>query len=166
MELMGTEVSPDGFDTGGGFEDTDLVGERVSGKYSVYTDGTNKVVALPYPPAQTEVARIKKDPIHPDVRFHYRVIAAVLAMRAADLMENNTEELADAINMAGMWSKDRDEKLADRIYWVIKERCPQTKIGGDAIAKHWFVDEPGPWSKALQAQEDAFYKEFGIQSQQ
>jgi hypothetical protein len=166
MELMGTEVSPDGLDTNGAFEDDDLAGQRISGKYSAYTGGTNQTLPMPYPPAKAEIARLKKDPIHPDVRFHYRVIAAVLAMRAADLMDNNTEELADAINMAGMWTKDRDEKLANRIFALIQERCPQTKIGQDAITKHWFVDEPGPWSKALQAQEDAFYKQFGIQSQQ
>ena len=81
-------------------------------------------------------------------------------------MEDNTEELADAANTAGGWATDRDDKLADRLYGVIEKRCAKTKIGKDVIAKRWFTNESGPWSKALQAQEDALYKEFGIQSQQ
>jgi hypothetical protein len=61
---------------------------------------------------------------------------------------------------------DRDDKLGDRFYQVIEKRCAGTKIGKDAISRHWFIDERGPWSTALQAQEDALHKALGIQDPQ
>jgi hypothetical protein len=166
MELMGTEVAPDGFDSGGEFEDIDLAQYRISGTYP-QTEGNDnpQVLSLPIPyrPARSEVERLKKNRIEPDIRFHYRVIAAALAMRAAALMSDNTEELADAVNTAGLWVMDRDDKLADRYYGIMEKRCAGTKIGKDVLAKHWFVDETGPWSDALKAQSDALHKDFGIQ---
>jgi hypothetical protein len=78
-------------------------------------------------------------------------------------MDDNTEELADALNTAGLWVKDRDEKLGDRYYQIIEKRCGKTKIGQNVMTKHWFVDETGPWSGPLDAAEDARHKELGIQ---
>ena len=86
-------------------------------------------------------------------------------MRAAALMDDNTEELADALNTAGMWAADRDDKAGDRFYGSIEERCAGTKIGKDVIAQHWFVDEPGPWSNALKARCDALHSQLGVQQQ-
>jgi len=168
MELMGTEVWPDGFDSEGNFQDTDLVALRLSGTYQEYNSQGNPVALhAAYPAAKAEKDRIRQDPVRPDVRYHYRVIAAALALRAAALMEDNTEELADAMNTAGSWADDLDDKLANRCWAVIEDRCAKTKIGQDVIAKRWFApDETGPWSKALQGQEDALHKEFGIAVQQ
>jgi hypothetical protein len=163
MELMGTEVSPDGFDTEGAFEDTDLASYRIQGVYPSNVSGTNTTIRMPFRPAKTEVERLKKNQIRPDLRYHYRIIAATLAVRAAALLEDNTEELADALNTAGLWVKDRDEKLGDRYYQIIEKRCGKTKIGREVIAKHWFVEETGPWSVPLDAAEDALHKELGIQ---
>ena len=78
-------------------------------------------------------------------------------------MEDNSEELADALNTAGLWVKDRDGNLGNRYYSMIEARCPGAKIGKDVLAKHWFVDEPGPWSTPLAAAEAATRKELGIQ---
>ena len=166
MEIMGTEVAPDAFDFSGEFEDFDVAAMRISGTYSDWQNGEAVTLHLPYLPAKAEIDRLKQDPIHPDIRFHYRIIAAALAMRAAALMDDNTEEMADAINTAGNWVKDRDEKVADRYYDVIEKRCPQTKIGKEVLSKHWFVDETGPWSSALQAAEDSLHKTLGIEDQE
>jgi hypothetical protein len=164
MELMGTEVSPDGFDSGGAFEDTDLAGERMGGDYSTYDGAADKTITkpLPMPVSSGEKARLRENQLKPDVRFHYRIIATGIALRAAALMEDNTEELADALNYAGSWADERDEKLANHCYDLIEKRCAATKLGKQIIAKHWFIDQPGPWSTPLQAQQTALHKQFGI----
>jgi hypothetical protein len=38
-----------------------------------------------------------------------------------------------------------------------------TETGRAAIAKHWFVDELGPWSGEQQAAYEKLHKELGIQ---
>jgi hypothetical protein len=167
MEIMGTEVSPDGFDSAGDFEDSDIAGLRLSGTYSVYDSQGNTVSAkVAYPTSKPEKDRLKHDPIHPDVRYHYRIIATALALKAAALMDDNTEELADALNNAGGWSDERDAKLADHCYSLIEKRCGKSKLGAQILAKHWFTNQSGPWSTALQAQEDALHKQFGIVPEQ
>jgi hypothetical protein len=160
MELMGTEVAPDGFDYGGDFQDTDLAQERLAGKHA-REDDNQTMAANPAPATTAEIQRLKKNKIEPDERYHYRFIAAALAMRAAALLPDNTEELADVVNTAGNWIKNADEKLGDRYFQVIDRRCSKTKLGGQASAAHWFVDAPGPWSTAQQAAYDALHKQYG-----
>lgn len=170
MELMGTEVAPDVSVTGGDFELTDLAKQRQSGKYQtvVYDEKGDKTVAEPLSlkPSKQELQRLAKNKITPDVRFHYRVIAGVLALRAASLLADNSEELADVVNKAGLWVKDRDNKLADSYYLVLKKRCSQTTIGRAALAKRWFVDEEGPWSKKQQEEHEALLKAVGLDKSQ
>jgi hypothetical protein len=149
MELMGTEGAPDGFVTEGAFESTDIAQSRLKLKAS-----------------KEETRRIEKTRIAPDVRYHYRIIAGALAMKAAHLLENNREELADVLNSAGNWVKDRDDKLADRFYQMLEARCPQTEIGRAAIAKHWFVNQDGPWSSEQQSALEASHKKLGISQEQ
>ncbi|MBV8141867.1 MAG: hypothetical protein JOZ60_07480, partial [Verrucomicrobia bacterium] len=94
MELMGTEAAPDGFDSGGAFEDVDLAKQRASGVWtlSVYVDGNEKTATLPLvlKPSKQEIERLEQFRTRPDIRFHYRMIAGALAMRAAALLPNNT----------------------------------------------------------------------------
>lgn len=111
-----------------------------------------------------EIQRLNTNKISPDIRFHYRLIAGALAMKAAALLPDNSEELADIVNQAGMWVKDRDEKVANRYYQVIDHRCAKTKIGQTARAKHWFVDQQGPWSTAEQQAHEAMRKELKMDS--
>ena len=111
-----------------------------------------------------EIQRLNTNKISPDIRFHYRLIAGALAMKAAALLADNSEELADVVNQAGIWVKDRDEKVGNRYYQVIDHRCAKTKIGQADRAKHWFVDQEGPWSKAEQQAYQAFHKEIGLES--
>jgi hypothetical protein len=98
-----------------------------------------------------ELRRLAKNRISPDVRFHYRLIAGALAIRAASFLPDDSDELADVVNTAGLWVKDRDERVGDRYYQILEKRCPKTGIGRAVISKHWFVDQTGPWSTEQQA---------------
>jgi hypothetical protein len=170
MELMGTEVAPDVFAEEGAFQITDLAKQRQLGKYQtvVYDDKGDKTVTEPLAlkPSKQELQRLARNKIVPDVRFHYRVIGGALALRAAGLLEDNSEELADVVNKAGSWVKDRDNKLADSYYLILKKRCPQTTIGRAALAKRWFVDDDGPWSKKQQEEHEALLKALGLDKSQ
>ena len=162
MELMGTEVSPDGFISDGNFADTDIAKERLAGTYEMasYVDGQSvkRTESINPKPSKQEIQRLKANTIRPDVRFHYRVIAAALAIRAAQLLEDNTEELADVVNRAGLWVKDRDAKAADRYFAVLKQRAAGTRIGREAMTKRWFVEESGPWSAEQKAAYDSNHR--------
>jgi len=84
------------------------------------------------------------------------------------LRPNDSEELADVVNRAGLWVKDRDEKVGNRYYQIIEQRCPKTEIGRSAGAKHWFVDhcvrnrQSAPIRDALDAVIQ--FVKFGLQS--
>jgi hypothetical protein len=171
MELMGTEVAPDAFVESGEFEITDLAKQRRSGFYqkvSYGKDGEQKTTNAPLAlkPSKQELQRLAANKINPDTRFHYRLIAGAFAIKAAELLPNDSEELADVVNQAGLWVKDRDEKVGNRYYQIIERRCPKTQIGRAAVAKHWFVDEEGPWSAAEREAHDALHKELKIDDAQ
>ncbi len=157
LEIMGTEVAPDGFVTDGEFQSGAIADERRSGKYTEthYDEKKGKEVTTAKPlvlkPTKEEIERLTKFRVVPDVRWHYRVIAGVLAMKAAALLPDNTPELADVINNAGHWLKDRDNKMADQCFLTLMKRAPKTEIGRAAKAKRWFVEKSGPWSEREQA---------------
>jgi hypothetical protein len=164
MEFMGTEVAPDVFASEGSFEIADLADERKTGVYKmvVYQKGEEKKVSHPVvlKASKSEVQRLTKNKVSPDVRFHYRLVAGELAIRAAQLLPDNSEELADVVNRAGLWVKDRDEKIGNGYYTILEKRASQTKIGRAANVKHWFVDDVGPWSQQQQEASDARDKEL------
>ena len=165
MELMGTEVAPDGFVESGSLEIPDIAKQRRTGVYqtvSYQPNGEEKKKTNPIvlKASAKELQRLSASKIEPDVRFHYRLIAGALAMKAAALLPDNSEELADVVNQAGLWVKDRDEKTGDRYYQVIDHRCSRTEIGRTDIAKHWFVEQEGPWSDAEKEAADAFDKQI------
>jgi len=167
MELMGTEVAPDGFALEGQFELTDLARQRQTGSYkkvSYGKDGQEKTATLPVTlkPSKQELQRLATNKINPDTRYRYRLIAGDLAIKAAELLPNDSQELADVVNRAGLWVKDRDEKIGNRYCQIIERRCPKTEIGRAVVAKHWFVDQSGPWSDAQQEAYDALHKELKL----
>lgn len=166
MELMGTEADPDGFDSGGAFQNVDLTKQRTSGFWTLvtYDNGQEKSEELPLvlKPSKQEIKRLEQYRTIPDIRFHYRLIAGALAMRAAALLPDNTPELADVVNTAGKWVADRDDKVADRYYQQLESRCAKTDIGRSAIARHWFVEDTGPWSTEQAANREAMRQELGI----
>jgi hypothetical protein len=177
MELMGTEGAPDAFAEGGSFEMPDLAKERRTGAYQTVAydkegqalydkNGNPKMKSVPafLKASAKEVQRLNTNKIAPDIRFHYRLIAGALAMKAAALLPDNSEEVADVVNTAGLWVKDRDEKTGNRYMQTIERRGLKTEIGRAALAKHWFVDQNGPWSTAEQEAYRAMHKELGIES--
>ena len=171
MELMGTEVAPDGFVSEGSFPSSEIARQRQSGKYSSTApteDSAPKPAGKPMvlKPTKEELQRLAKNRPAPDVRYHYRIIAASIAAKAARLLEDNTEELADVLNTAGNWVKDADDKLGDRYYQMLEKRCAKTDIGKAAIAKHWFVDQPGPWSAEQKSSRAALHKTLGLPAQE
>ncbi len=157
MEIMGTEVEPDGFVSGGDFAPGTVDTERAEGVTvsTEYDDAKKKEVVkrkpikIFIPVTAEEKQRIGQNRPHPDNRFHYRWVASSLAWKAAGLMPDGTEELADVLNVGGSWIKDRDEKGAGKFIQSIERRCPKTKIGQAASKKHWFTDLAGPWSGPL-----------------
>jgi hypothetical protein len=165
MELMGTEVAPDAFVDSGEFELPDLAKQRRSGFYrqvSYDRDGNKQEKKMPIvlKASQKEIQRLTANKIEPDIRFHYRLIAGALAIKAAALLPDNSEELADVVNQAGLWVKDRDEKAGNRYYQIIDHRCAKTNIGQADAAKHWFVDQNGPWSTAEEEAYRAMHKQL------
>ena len=124
---MGTEGAPDAFAEGGSFEMPDLAKERRTGAYQTVAydkegqalydkNGNSKMKSVPafLKASAKEVQRLNTNKIAPDIRFHYRLIAGALAMKAAALLPDNSEEVADVVNTAGLWVKDRDEKTGNR----------------------------------------------------
>ena len=170
MELMGTEVAPDGFVSEGSFPSAEIAKQRQSGKYSTAAPGEEappKAASKPMllKPTQEELKRLAKNRPAPDVRFHYRIIAGALAAKAARLLDDNTDELADVLNTAGNWVKDGDGKLGDRYCQMLEARCPKTDIGKAVGKKHWFVDLVGPWSEEQKESRDALHKALGLEGQ-
>ena len=177
MELMGTEGAPDAFAESGEFEMPDMAKERRSGAYQTIAydkegnpsydeNGNPKMKSVPalLKASAKEVQRLNTNKIAPDIRFHYRLIAGALAIKAAALLPDNSEEVADVVNTAGLWVKDRDEKTGNRYMQMIERRCAKTNIGQADIAKHWFVDQKGPWSTAEEEAYQAMCKELKIDS--
>ncbi len=167
MELMGTEGAPDAFAESGNFEMPDLAQQRRSGVYQQVRyekNGEQKTTNVPLvlKPSKQELQRLARNKINPDVRFHYRLIAGALAIKAAALLPNDSEELADVVNCAGLWVKDRDEKTGNRYFQIIEQRCRKTQIGRAAIEKHWFVDQKASWSQAQQEAYEAMHKELNL----
>src|SRR5207245_3034578 len=111
------------------------------GKASYDENGNPKMKSVPavLKASAKEIQRLNTNKISPDIRFHYRLIAGALAMKAAALLPDNSEELADIVNQAGMWVKDRDEKVANRYHQVIDYRCEKTKIGKTVRAQPCYV---------------------------
>ena len=159
MELMGTEGAPDGFSSGGSFTSTDLVGLREgrSGEEDRELDGNRAGPSIAPQPSKQELNRLKQNRVHPEVRFHYRVIAAALAMRAAALMPDNTEELADVIVQAGHWvgNDDAGRKIRDGYHNLLEKRCRSTKGAAASLEKGDFVGGGGPWSSEEEAARSA-----------
>jgi hypothetical protein len=177
MELMGTEGAPDAFAESGEFEMPDMAKERRSGAYQTIAydkegnpsydeNGNPKMKSVPalLKASAKEVQRLNTNKIAPDIRFHYRLIAGALAMKAAALLPDNAEEVADVVNTAGLWVKDRDEKTGNRYMQMIERRCAKTNIGQADIAKHWFVDQKGEWSTAEEEAYQAMRKELKMDS--
>ncbi|MGC4016356.1 MAG: hypothetical protein QM755_17810 [Luteolibacter sp.] len=126
-----------------------IVQSRLTGKSKVVSeDGGNdpdneKSVANFLPSSDAERKRLQGPAGRQRLKEYVRQ-AAALAVKAAELLPDNTEETADVLNQAGRWIQDLDNPGADKIYFQIEKRCPKTDIGKAVIAKHWFIEPDGP----------------------
>jgi hypothetical protein len=134
MELMGTEVEPDWHIYGGDFDLGSIGAQRA-------TDKTARVLVA----SGGELRRIGQHRADPEARFHYRYQAAFLALDAAKLLPDNSDETARILCTAGSWLKDRDPQTADLFYKALVRRCRKTALGAEADRKRWFprIDEQG-----------------------
>src|SRR6185436_18954387 len=116
MELIGTEVEPDASLWAGGYEIGLTVQERAE-------HATNAVTGA----SSDELRRARAHAPEPDERFHYRYRAAALALEAAKLMPNNSDQTALVLYTAGCWLKGRDPQVADILYKMLVRRCRKTE---------------------------------------
>jgi hypothetical protein len=77
-------------------------------------------------------------------------------------LPNDSEELADVVNCAGLWVKEADEKLADHYYDILERRGAKTMLGRAVIKRHWFVDQLGPWSQEQKQAQEKMRQELKI----
>jgi photosystem II stability/assembly factor-like uncharacterized protein len=131
MELFGTELDPDWLIYEGEYDSGD--GMRTN-------DNTRLLVA-----SADELRRYRKHDVQPEERFHYRFQAAELAVEAAKLLPDNSEETARILCTAGSWIKYIDPQKANPIYKTLVRRCEKTDIGWQAEVMHWFplLDDSG-----------------------
>lgn len=128
--------------------------DRQAGFYwhTRYTNAGEKYEKLPLalPPSDAEKKRLAASKPSPDRFRHAIFVAAAMVRKAAALLPDNTDELADILNTAGNWLKGDyygDDDEADKFFQLIERRASKTALGKEAAAKHWFVDRTGPWSK-------------------
>ena len=129
LELLATELEPDGASAGGNWSS----GKIESGPQR---DKVVNVVSADER-KRAEVVEV------PNLRWHYRYTALDHAWAAAQLMPDDTDELAQLLCEAGAFVKAQDPKAADRFYKALVNRCPSTVLGQDAATRHWFPpDKP------------------------
>jgi hypothetical protein len=126
LELIGTELEPDWHLTDGSFERSLTVASR--------TNECPKVLA----PSADELGRARRHHADPEERFHYRYQAAFIALQAASLLPDNSDQKAQILHTAGTWLKDRDPQTADIFYKHLVRRCRKTALGSAADLKRWF----------------------------
>ena len=142
MELLGTELEPDWLIYEGEVDSGDAI-------------RTNDSKA--FPASADELQRYTQHGVEPEERFHYRFQAVDLALEAAKLMPDNSEDTARVLCMAGSWIKNRYPQRADPIYKGLVRRCRYTQIGRQADVMRWFpeLDDSGnPIPYGLRAKEN------------
>ena len=85
-----------------------------------------------------EIRRVRLYAVSPNIRFHYRYVAADLAWEAAKSLPANHPLLARLYNTAGQWISERDPKAADRFYQAMVRRCAKTPKAGRPMRSDGF----------------------------
>ncbi len=155
MELMGTELDPDGFVNRGGFMYYDSLETRFSimpeelGKdyedwnkeYFERLKNRRKAIEKNrdfFTGSEDEEKRVLTSLPEPLRRFHYRYKAADLMWKGAQLLPDNEELKAKALCRGGTYLKVRDPKTADKFYKALVKTCGQTELGKEAAKLKWF----------------------------
>jgi hypothetical protein len=133
LELIGMELEPDWHLTSGYSERSLTIESR--------TNCNAKVLVA----SADEIARARRHNADPEERFHYRYQAAFVALHAASLLPDNSDEKARILHAAGTWLMNRDPQTADIFYKHLVRRCRKTALGSAADVKRWFpeVDSAG-----------------------
>jgi tetratricopeptide (TPR) repeat protein len=135
LEVLGTELEPDWAFDGGNRDEGRFAEERANPQaHNVFL------------PTSDERGRVERSRTSPDLRFHYRYLAAGLAWQAAALLPNGSAEKARMLAVAGSWLKNEDPEAADRFYKRLVRCCANTELGHKADDLRWFpeVEDCGP----------------------
>jgi len=155
MEIMGTELDPDGFVFRGGF----MFYDSLETRFSILSKEVEKYYQEWYEEhierlknrrkeiekkrdffagSEEEEKRVLASLPQPLRRFHYRYKAADLMWKAAELLPDNDELKARALCIGGSYLKIRDPQLADKFYKALVKTCGKTKLGQEADKLKWF----------------------------
>ncbi len=155
MELMGTELDPDGFVDRGAFpyygsiqSRFAILSDEAKADYSEWNkewiDETMKLRmqikkdrGFFYGSDEEENRALGALP-SPNKRFHYRYKAADLMWKSAQLLPDNDELKAKALCVGGTYLKNRDPKAADKFYKALVKTCGKTELGMQADKMKWF----------------------------
>lgn len=115
LDLLGYELDPDDQFFGGNFQSYSTFG------YGPPVEGvTPTPIATPLKidagPSAGERERVAASAAKPDLRFHYRYVAADFASRAADLVPNRSQAYAAMLCQATGWLMYRDLPAARVLY--------------------------------------------------
>jgi hypothetical protein len=157
MEIVGTELEPDWFVFGGGFEyDSSLetrfailTEERDKVFYDKgwYKDGLEEMKQRRkrlqtsrgfFDGTKDEEKRVLASMPEPLRRFHYRYKAADFMWKAAELLPDNDILKSKALYAGGTYLKIRYPQEADKFYKALIINCPDTDIGKEAKKVGWF----------------------------
>jgi hypothetical protein len=126
LELIGTELEPDWHIHDGTSQEGVTTPDRASVKAKVLVASSD------------ELDRARRHKADPEARFHYRYQAAFIALQAASLLPDNSDEKARILCTAGSWLKAQDAITADIFYKYLVRRCRKTALGSAADVMRWF----------------------------
>jgi len=127
MELLGTELAPDGFRDGGNGGCDDRAMHRAAFDAGWLVHATTD-----------EIDRTQTTGAIPANRYHYRYVAADLAWLAAGLMPDHDAATAETLCEGGRYLMYTDKERADRFYKALVRRCRNTPLGAEADRRRWF----------------------------
>ncbi len=129
MDLVGTEYAPD------------YVIERGRRDFPAFYRAEVFRVRKPFPYSEETLQRIAESAPEPDLRWHYRYVAAEYGWQAAQLLPNNDERTAQILWQSGRWVMYQNPQYADRFYKSLVRRNRKTELGKEADRLRWFPKE-------------------------
>ena len=132
LELLGTELAPDGFVCGGALSQEDMAELREWVREHHLVRATD-----------LELDRTRTAGAIPEHRYHYRWVAADLAWLAASMMPDNDPATAEVLCEGGRYLMYLDKDCADRFYKALVRRCGDTELGMEADQRRWFPKPEG-----------------------
>ncbi len=129
MKLIGTEYDPD-YIIHHGLRD-----------FPVFYNAEVFRVRKPFPYSEETLQRIRESAPEPNLRWHYRYVAAEYGWQAAQLLPNNDERTAHILWQSGRWLMYQNPQYADRFYKSMVRRNRDTELGKAADKLRWFPKE-------------------------